>query len=111
MIGVLRDDEGAASHGQDAAHSNVGQEEALFAAQASDAVIGLLTTCHRPDVGSKRDRIAYDDSTDFNDYVDSLHVSPVIMGLTFAPSAVLFNCDQEAYREALAAYGDREHED
>lgn len=49
-------------------------------------------------------RLRYDDNLEFNDYIDENNDQVQIFKLTYQPSEVLFNVDQDAYRSILSEY-------
>jgi len=102
----LRNAFGFASHGSDAPRQLMEGIQALLVAQAADAIIGFLYSVHRQDMlRPKTFQLEYDDNPDFNDWLDEQSDPVRILSLPpYRPSDVLFNVDQEAYRELLNVY-------
>jgi len=46
----------------------------------------------------------FDDNEAFNSYVDEANAAVRIFDLEYRPSEVLFNCDQQAYRDLLSGF-------
>jgi hypothetical protein len=81
--------------------------QAILAAQAADTIIGFLHRVHRQNTAGVRPaRLTYQDNSDFNNYVDYANDPIQIFNLEYKASEVLFNVDQEAYRDLLANYSD-----
>lgn len=80
--------------------------QALLVAQAADAIIGFLYRVHRQDISRpKTVRLEYEDNPDFNEWLDEQCEPVRIMSLPpYRPGDVLFNVDQEAYRDLLTDY-------
>jgi hypothetical protein len=80
--------------------------QAMLAAQSADAIIGFLYRVHRQDLSRPRTvLLEYDDHLAFNEWVDDQCEPVQILSFPpYRPSEVLFNVDQEAYRELLADY-------
>ncbi len=106
----LRNAYGFASHGSDGSRPLMEGIQALLVAQAADAIIGFLYRVHRQDLSRpKAVSLEYDDNTDFNEWLDGQCEPVQILALPpYRPSDVLFNVDQEAYRDLLT---DHETED
>lgn len=101
----LRNAYGFASHGTGGSRPLMESVQALLAAQAADAIVGFLHRMHRQERGPvATPRIAYNDSDDFNTYVDESNEQVKIFDLLYRPSEVLFAVDYEAYRDLLADY-------
>jgi Abortive infection C-terminus len=101
----LRNAYGFASHGADGMRPVMEGVQALLAAQAADAIVGFLHRVHRQERRSPPSmRIEYEESGDFNFYIDETNEQVLIFDLTYRPSEVLFMVDQEAYRDLLASY-------
>ena len=84
----------------------------MLAAQAADAIVGFLHATHRQDqLVPRATPLRYGDNDEFNDYVDDEHGDIHIFDLTFRPSEVLFQLDQQGYRGALAEYSPTNAED
>jgi hypothetical protein len=101
----LRNKGGIASHGHDAFDAPLQPMQALLAARAADALVHYLFSVHRsyvrdPNVG----RVRYEDSDDFNEFVDENHEPVKIFELVFQPSEVLFYVDEDGYRAKLAEF-------
>jgi hypothetical protein len=104
----LRNAFGFASHGSDAPRPAMEGIQALLAAQAADAIIGFLYRIHRQDLSRPRAApLEFDDHREFNQMIDDENEPVQIYALPpYRPSEVLFNVDQEAYRDLLAEYQD-----
>lgn len=99
----LRTREGMASHGREAFSVNLEPVQAFLAAGAADTVAAFLWNIHRSysPVGQP-ERLTFEDNSEFNDWVDQLHESPVmIFDLPYSHSEILFNLDRQAYSDAL----------
>lgn len=113
----LRNEFGAASHGDDAQYENpIQTTEAQFVAKLTGETVCLLLNKHRSASQLSDGRIYYDDYQEFNDYLDTQY-SPYILDLgnkspiTMAPSRVLFISDETCYREMLLQYQNSQDED
>lgn len=105
----LRNAYGFASHGTDAQRPAMASAQAMLAAQAADTIIGFLHRVHRQaEAVLTSTKLTYDDNSDFNDFLDYANDPIQIFSLEYKASEVLFNVDQEAYRDLLANYGDDE---
>lgn len=109
VLGVceLRNAYGFASHGTETQRPLMAGAQAILAAQAADTIIGFLHRVHRQNivvVGPAR--LTYQNNPRFNDYVDFANDPIQIFHLEYKASEVLFNVDQEAYRDLLANYSD-----
>ncbi len=102
----LRNAFGFASHGSDRARPPMEEIQAILVAQAADTIIGFLYRVHRQDLLKPTvARLDYNDNRDFNEWLDEQCESVQILSLpSYRPSDVLFNVDQEAYRDLLAGY-------
>lgn len=107
----LRYREGLASHGRDAYSRSLESVQAQFAARSADALIHYLLNAHRnyPNQSPKR-RVQYHDNSEFNGYLDDSNEKVVISGFEYLPSFVLFNVDDEAYKDLLGEYDDEQAE-
>lgn len=109
LVGVceLRNSYGFASHGSETQRPVMDGAQAILAAQAADTIIGFLHRVHRQNtIGVKSTRLIYQDNSDFNNYVDYANDPIQIFHLEYKASEVLFNVDQEAYRDLLVNYSD-----
>jgi len=106
----LRNAFGFASHGSDSPRPAMEAIHATLAAQAADAIVGFLYSVHRQDLFRPRTpRLEYGDHSDFNEWIDEQCAPVQILSLPpYRPSEVLFNVDQEAYRDLLADFGSGE---
>lgn len=116
LVGVceLRNSCGFASHGSEVRRPAMAGPQALLAAQAADTIIGFLHRVHRQNtVAITATRLTYEENSDFNDYVDFANDHIQIFHLEYKASEVLFNVDQEAYRDLLANFSNDEtdHDD
>ncbi len=102
----LRNAFGFASHGSDGPRPVMEGIQALLVAQAADAIIGFLYRVHRQDLSRpKTVQLEYSDNPDFNEWLDEQCEPVRILSLPpYRPSDVLFNVDQEAYRDLLTEY-------
>jgi hypothetical protein len=102
----LRNAFGFASHGSEQLRPQMENVQALLVAQAADAIVGFLYRVHRQDISRPRSiPIEYDDHQDFNDWIDDQSEPVQILSLPpYRPSEVLFNIDQQAYRDLLKEY-------
>lgn len=110
----LRNAFGFASHGSDGPRPVMEGIQALLVAQAADAIIGFLYHVHRQDLSRlKTVQLEYDNNPDFNEWLDEQCEPIRILSLPpYRPSDVLFNVDQEAYRDLLTDYrGEDDTED
>jgi len=102
----LRNAYGFASHGSDGPRPLMEGVQALLVAQAADAIIGFLYRVHRQDLSRPRTvLLEYGRNPEFNEWLDEQCEPVCILSLPpYQPSDVLFNVDQEAYRDLLADY-------
>lgn len=101
----LRNMHGFASHGKEESHPPLGSIQALLAAQTADTIIGFFHRLHLQDrTQAEGSRLAYENSVEFNDYVDEANEPVRIFDLRYQPSEVLFSVDLEAYRTLLAEF-------
>lgn len=102
----LRNACGFASHGSDGPRPPMEGVQALLVAQAADAIIGFLYRVHRQDLSRpKTVLLEYEDNSEFNEWLDEQCEPVRILSLPpYRPSDVLFNVDQEAYRDLLNDY-------
>lgn len=108
----LRNAYGFASHGSDGPRPTMEGVQAMLAAQAADAIIGFLYRVHCADLlRPTTPRLEYDDNTDFNEWLDEQNEMVQILDLPpYRPSEILFNVDQEAYRDLLTNYGQQKYD-
>jgi len=107
LVGVceLRNAFGFASHGYGEPRPAMESVQALLAAQAADAIVGFLYRIHRQDrIAVQASQLVFDDNEAFNGYVDEANAVVRIFELEYRPSEVLFNCDQQAYRDLLSGF-------
>ena len=107
LVGVceLRNAFGFASHGSEGPRFAMESVQALLAAQAADAIVGFLYRIHRQERAPvQASQLVFDDNETFNGYVDEANTVVRIFDLEYRPSEVLFNCDQEAYRDLLSGF-------
>lgn len=118
LLGVceLRNGLGLVSHGKSGPVPEMASVQALLVAQAADAMIGFLHRIHTQDALTRpADLLRYDDKRHeaFNESVDDInHLVKINLGagedryvLEYAPSRVLFDVDNEAYKNALDVFG------
>jgi hypothetical protein len=106
----LRRNHGVIAHGRDAYAVTLAAAQVELAARAADALGCFLLSIHRnyAHVPSS-DRIRYEDNADFNAWLDEEY--PVaIWDVPLKASAVLYQWDREAYKEALAEFRSRPEE-
>ncbi|HEY6324439.1 MAG TPA: abortive infection family protein [Thermoanaerobaculia bacterium] len=107
LVGVceLRNAFGFASHGSGGPRPSMESVQALLAAQAADAIVGFLYRIHRQERASvQASQLVFDNNEAFNGYVDEANTVVRIFDLEYRPSEVLFNCDQQAYRDLLSGF-------
>jgi Abortive infection C-terminus len=106
LVGVceLRNAFGFASHGSGEPRPAMESVQALLAAQTADAIVGFLYRIHRQERAPQSSRLVFDDNEAFNGYVDEANAVVRIFELEYRPSEVLFNCDQQAYRDLLSGF-------
>ncbi|MGE0276088.1 MAG: abortive infection family protein [Nitrospiraceae bacterium] len=107
LVGVceLRNSYGFASHGSERQRPIMENAQAILVAQAADTIIGFLHRVHRQDSGViTHGKLEYEDNPELNDFIDSENEPVHIYHLEYKPSEVLFNVDQEAYKDLLANY-------
>jgi hypothetical protein len=102
----LRNACGFASHGSDGPRPAMEALQALLAAQAADAIVGFLYCVHAGDLARKaKPQLRFEDNQEFNEWLDQENGLVTILALPpYRPSEVLFNTDEEAYRDLLANY-------
>ena len=101
----LRNACGFASHGSDGPRPALENVQALLAAGTADAIVGFLHRTHLQDrLPPRNPHQAYEDNSDFNDYVDEVHDAVTIFETEFRPSEVLYRVDPEAYRIYLTEF-------
>ena len=102
----LRNACGFASHGSGGPRPVMEGIQAVLVAQAADAIVGFLYAVHRQDLSRPRTApLQYDDNPTFNEWLDDQSEPVRILSLpAYLPSEVLFNVDQEAYRDLLTEY-------
>lgn len=102
----LRNDFGFASHGSEGPRPAMESVQATLAAQAADTIVGFLCSVHYQDTTRPHQAILeYDDNPELNEWIDDQVEAIQILALPpYRPSEVLFNIDQEAYRDLLTGY-------
>lgn len=107
----LRNREGLASHGRDGYSDSLESVQAQLAARSADALVHFLLSAHHsyPNQSPKR-RVQYHDNVEFNRYLDETHDRIVISTYEYDPSYVLFNVDDEAYKDLLVQYKEEQPE-
>lgn len=108
----LRNACGFASHGSDGPRPMMERVQVLLAAQAADAIVGFLYSAHAADLARPPvARLEFEDNPDFNDWIDNQSEMVQVLDLPpYRPSEVLFNVDQEAYRDLLSRHGAEDEE-
>ncbi len=111
QVAELRNRFGAASHGDDGFYNNpIEIPEAEMVAKMVDALSGLLIFKHKankdPSIAA---RIFYNDYPEFNDFCDGQWDEYEIplgenQTLIIPASKIIFNTDEQAYREMLLQY-------
>lgn len=99
----LRNAYGFASHGSDGPRVALEGIHAILAAQTADAIVGFLYRVHCADRSRPiTPRLEFGDNPEFNEWIDQENEPVRIFSLPpYRPSEVLFNVDQEAYRDLL----------
>lgn len=117
-IGELRNNYGAASHGDDGYYQNpIEMPEAEMVARIVDGVAGFIFHKHKAeDDPELAIRIHYQDYPVFNDFLNGQYDSYELnidkdRPLVMLPSQVLFMLDYEVYREMLLQFKSTEKED
>lgn len=101
----LRNTFGFASHGSEGPRPAMEDAQALLAAQAADAIVGFLHRMHHQERATPSSvRLEYDGNEVFNGHVDEANEVVRVFDLEYRPSEVLFNVDQEAYRDLLSSF-------
>lgn len=101
----LRNKCGFASHGSGTERPGLESIQAVLAAATADAIVGFLYRIHRQDRPQpSQSTPKYDDSCDFNEYIDELHDRVRIFKEDFPPSRVLFELAPEPYRLYLGEF-------
>ncbi|WP_456405992.1 abortive infection family protein [Thiolapillus sp.] len=101
----LRNNYGMASHGRDGFAPRLDLRQATLAAQAADTIVSFLYRIHRDALTQKPGaRVYYEDHEDFNEAFDQDYEVIQLGGLELMPSRVLYLCDHEAYKAALAEF-------
>lgn len=108
----LRNAYGFASHGSDGPRQTMEEVHAILAAQTADAIVGFLYRVHCADLARPMTpRLEFDDNPEFNEWIDEGNDLVRILDLPpYRPSEVLFNVDQQAYRDQLSQYGEEDEE-
>lgn len=106
----LRNAYGFASHGSHGPRAALEGVHAILAAQTADAIVGFLYRVHCADRARPvMPRLELDDNREFNEWIDEENDPVLIFALPpYRPSEVLFNVDQEAYRDLLSQYDDED---
>lgn len=104
-IGIVRNNYGASSHGQDGYDErSIKIEEAIYIARITLTIVGYLYSRHKNTSGDfKNKRLNYDDNPNFNEYID-IDGDIEIAGIFVTPSRILFDNDPIAYKEKLLEY-------
>ena len=106
----LRHSEGMASHGKDAYADQLEAAQARLAAQSADVIVRYLYMAHKNyQVPAKARGLRYEDNPPFNKYIDESNGAVQIFELSYQPSEVLFELDEDAYRSALSEFLTEEH--
>jgi abortive infection Abi-like protein len=101
----LRNKCGFASHGSGSERPALETIQAMLAAETADAIVGFLHRVHRQDrPQALHSPSQYEDSSEFNEYIDELHDRVQIFEEDFAPSRVLFELAPEPYRLYLGEF-------
>jgi hypothetical protein len=101
----LRNLQGFASHGKDAYHRPLEVIQAQLVARAADVVVNFLFRIHRrfPNTDPAR-RLVYAELAGFNDWVDEANEAVRIFTYEYKPSEVLYQVDDQAYRDLMMLY-------
>lgn len=102
----LRNAFGFTSHGSDGEKSPLGSVQAMLAAQSADAIIGFLYSAHIQTLSQGQSiALKYDNNSDFNDWIDGqCELINILASYSYKASDVLFNVDNEAYRDLMTEY-------
>jgi len=110
-VAELRNQFGAASHGNDGYHNNpIDMASAEFVMASIDGLASLMYRKHKHTVvAESAQRINYTDFVDFNEWFDEQNDDiKIVVGegsvFFFAASQILFEQDIDAYREILLQY-------
>lgn len=101
----IRNAHGSAAHGADAYEPLLDSRYAEILARSTDTVVGLLFRTHLQ--SAHRDplvRFAYEEHTDFNEYIDNDHGPFVVLDIPLIASEALYRTDFQAYRAALVQF-------
>lgn len=111
-LGELRNRSGAISHGKDAYVLPLESVQAELAARAADTMVSFMVQASDGyTVRRAAPRLLYRDNPAFNEYVDENHSPVVIFGQEYQPSEVLFQVDQDAYRNGLSEFATAQNDD
>ena len=101
----LRNSHGFASHGKDAYARQLETVQAELAARSADAVTSFLFRAHHQYSNPCPERrISYQDNSEFNEHIDESNEQVRIFEFSYRPSEVLFNVDEDAYRDLLSSF-------
>ena len=111
-IAEFRNSLGETSHGKDIYtleenKNSLFTEEINFLLDTTDSVAFFLLNYYSslyPHIANKRQKLRYDDYSDFNEWFDEQEPAVVIREIELSPSQVLFENDQEAYKAYLLEY-------
>jgi hypothetical protein len=115
VVAELRNNFGAASHGDDGYHENpIDSPSADFVMSSVDGLAALLYSKHKNTIVPERaTRINYQDFPEFNDWMDEQGKDfEIVVGeeivFRYTASRILFDQDMNAYKELLIQYLDGE---
>lgn len=101
----LRNTHGFASHGKDASFQQLESIQAVLVARSADTIVNFLFCIHQGyPPGESTRPLAYDDHSEFNEYVDEANTPVRIFELEYRPSEVLFQVDPRAYLDYFATF-------
>lgn len=99
-VGELRNDFCPLAHGKSNIHKPLDIHYAEFIGRQTDSLVGFiyeLAVNHRV----LEPELAFQDNSDFNDYLDDEFEPTVIYDDTYLPSEILYNLKTDKYRDAL----------
>jgi len=117
VVSELRNNFGAASHGDDGFHQNpIDMTSAEFVMSSVDGLASLVYRKHKDTVTPETiQRFNYQDFEEFNDWFDEQNEDyQIALGsgtvFQYSASQILFDQDLDAYREMLIQYTSSENE-
>lgn len=103
---------GETSHGKDIytlenSRNLLFEDEISFLLSATDDISYFLLSYYKnlyPKYAEKKKELIYENYQDFNEWLDEREPEIYISGISLLPSKVLFDGDEEAYKENLSEY-------